>query len=482
MAQAQENKTMEYINGMWKDSIIPTLSDYVRIPNQSPLFDSDWATNGHYDKVLALFKGWIEQLKLQRCTLEIVQEQGRTPLVYLSIEGDAKLNGDDENVLIYGHFDKQPPLTASWDQGLNPYEPVIRGNKMYGRGAADDGYSLFAALTAIKNLQVQGIPHAHYHVMIEGCEESGDEDLIFYLNKLSPRLGVLSFIVCLDSGCGNYEQFWLTSSLRGVISATLKVQVLKEGVHSGMSSGIVPDSFRVARMLLERLEDCQTGQLKLPALYCDVPQRMQDDAKTAAGLLGATVYNEFPFVSNAMPVSQDNIYEMILNKTWRPTLTVTGADGMPAIAQAGNVNRQFTALKLSVRLPPTVNGPMAGAALKELLESNPPYGATVTCTVKAAMTGWAVPALEPWLEAAVHKVSKTYWDGNDCASTGEGGSIPFMGVLREKYPNAQFCVTGLLGPGSNAHGPNEFLHLDFAPRLTCAISDLLAAHAAAKAQ
>jgi acetylornithine deacetylase/succinyl-diaminopimelate desuccinylase-like protein len=313
-------------------------------------------------------------------------------------------------------------------------------------------------------------------ILIECCEESGSFDLPAYLEALAPRIGTPSFVVGLDSGCGNYGQLWGTTSLRGLVNGVLTVEVLTEGVHSGDASGVVASSFRVARAVLDRLDDSATGVVADRALHAEIPAERKTQAQRAAQVLGEEVWRKFPFVEG-MRAMHSEVSELILNRTWRPMLAITGADGMPTPANAGNVLRPKTQLVLSLRLPPTLNAQRAAERVKQLLESEPPYGAHVRYEYGQAATGWNAPATAPWLDRAVSQASQRHY-GQPAMWMGEGGTIPFMGMLGEKFPQAQFFITGVLGPHSNAHGPNEFLHLDYAKRLTACVADVLTAHAA----
>jgi len=312
-------------------------------------------------------------------------------------------------------------------------------------------------------------------VIIEGCEESGSVHLPKYIEHLSDRIGTPSLIVCLDSGCGNYEQLWLTTSLRGIVVTQLRVDILREGVHSGKASGVVPSSFRIIRKLLERVEDSETGKLLLDGLYVEIPQRRQEQAQEAANELGSLVTEEFPFVEGAKAVDLP-MAELILNKTWRPALSITGVDGIPALQDAGNVLRTHTTLTLSLRVPPTLDALKGAHILKEALEKDAPYGAKVSCSILKSGSGWNSPQLADWLAAAVKDAGQTIF-GKPALYQGEGGSIPFMGMLGLRFPKAQFVITGVLGPNSNAHGPNEFIHLDFAQKVTSCVALIVNAHA-----
>ena len=455
---------------IWEREILPALADYIRIPNQSPAFDARWREHGHMDRAVALIEGWCRsQVKhLPGLHVEVICLEGRTPLVFLELPGQGP-----DTVLLYGHLDKQPEMTG-WRKDLNAWEPKREGDKLFGRGGADDGYSAFASLTALRLLAEQKIPHARCVVLIEACEESGSPDLPAYIEHLAPRIGTPSLVVCLDSGCGNYDQLWSTTSLRGMIAGVLRVQILTEGVHSGDASGIVASSFRILRQLLSRLEDEKTGRVLLRELHVEVPAARLLQAKAAAETLGLAVFDKFPFVPGAAPMVTD-LTEMVLNRTWRPTVSVVGVEGVPTLEAAGNVLRPQTALKLSLRIPPRVDPKIALAAVKATLEKDPPYGAKVAFEGDKASVGWDAPPLAPWLSDAIGRASSAYWN-KPPMSMGEGGTIPFMGMLGEKFPQAQFLITGVLGPQSNAHGPNEFLHIPTGKKLTAAVASVVADH------
>jgi len=464
------------VSGVWDDAILPALTEFIRIPNKSPAFDPDWAAHGHMARAVALVEGWLREHALPGASVEVVHLAGRTPLVYADVPGSGPAEAGD-CVLLYGHLDKQPEMSG-WRPDLGPWTPVREGERLYGRGGADDGYAAFAALTALRALHEQEVPRSRCVILIEACEESGSYDLPHYIDALAPRIGTPSLVVCLDSGCGNYEQLWCTTSLRGMVMGTLSVEVLTEGVHSGDAGGIVPDTFRIARALLSRLEDEASGRVLPEALTVAIPAERREQAARAARVLERDVFAKFPFHEGAGPVSTDPT-ELVLNRTWRAALAVTGADGLPPLADAGNVARPRTALKLSLRLPPTCDAERAAHEVRALLETDPPYGARVRFEPEASAAGWNAPALAPWLAESVDRASGRHF-GREAVFMGEGGSIPFMGMLGEKFPDAQFLVTGVLGPGSNAHGPNEFLHIPTAKRVTACVADIVAAHHAAR--
>ncbi|WP_417472520.1 M20 family metallopeptidase [Luteimonas mephitis] len=469
------SKIESFVGAKWDDEIVPQLVEYIRIPNKSPMFDTDWVKNGHMDDAVKLMEAWARAQPIPGMQLEVVRLEGRTPLIFIDIPASGPETGDD-CVLLYGHLDKQPEMTG-WDDDLGPWKPVLRGDKLYGRGGADDGYAIFGSLAAIQALQDQGAPHARCVVLIEACEESGSYDLPAYVDHLADRIGKPSLVVCLDSGCGNYEQLWCTTSLRGLAGGNFTVKVLEEGVHSGDASGVVPSSFRLLRQLLSRIEDADTGRILLEGLHAEVPADRLAQANKCAEVLGTAVFDKFPFLPGMTPMAED-LTELVLNRTWRPALSVTGVDGMPPLASAGNVLRPQTAVKLSLRLPPTLDGKVAGDLLKDALLRDPPNGAHVTLELEKASTGWNAPAMSSWLEKAIDDASQEFY-GQPAMYMGEGGSIPFMGMLGEKFPGAQFMITGVLGPHSNAHGPNEFLHIPMGKKVTASVARVIAEHHAA---
>jgi acetylornithine deacetylase/succinyl-diaminopimelate desuccinylase-like protein len=456
------------ISTQWDKDIVPQLTDYVRIPAKSPHFDPHWEANGHIERVVRLAEAWVKKQPVRGLKLEIVRLPGRTPLLYFDVPGTG-----NRTILLYGHLDKQPEMTG-WRPGNGPWEPLLEDGKLYGRGSADDGYAVFAALSAIGAVQAQGVAHSRCVGMIETCEESGSYDLPAYLDALAPRMGEVDFVIGLDSGCGDYERMWDTTSLRGLAGGRLTVEVLTEGVHSGDASGVVPSSFRIARRLLDRIEDATTGRVLPSEFHAPIPAERVEQARRAAEILGAVVIEKYPFAGATQPMVADRA-EALLSRTWRPALSITGADGLPANADAGNVLRPRTSLKLSLRLPPTVDGARATEVLKRLLEADPPHRANVHFEIEEGATGWNAPAGAPWLTRAVSEASEQFY-GKPCGAMGEGGTIPFMAMLGKHFPAAQFLITGVLGPHSNAHGPNEFLHVPYAKKLTACVASVIATH------
>jgi acetylornithine deacetylase/succinyl-diaminopimelate desuccinylase-like protein len=461
-----ETAVANYINRLWDESIVAELAEYIRIPNKSVAFDPEWAAHGEMERVVARFERWARSQPIKGLALEVVRLPQRTPLIFIEIPGDTR-----ETILLYGHLDKQPEM-AGWRAGLDPWQPVIEGDRLYGRGAADDGYALFACLAAIGALQAQGVAHARCVIVIEACEESGSFDLPHYIEHLAQRIGTPGLVIALDSGCANYDQLWCTTSLRGLAGGTLRVEILSEGVHSGDAGGVVPSTFRIARQLLSRIEEEETGRITTLEFYTHIPDPRRRQAEAAAAAVGDAMYTRFPWVGPAAPLETD-LTELVLNRTWRPALEIVGADGLPAAANAGNVLRPFTALKLSLRLPPDCDAKDASAKLKSILEADSPHGARISFEPNWAASGWDAPEIAPWLERSLEAASRSFF-GKPAAYMGEGGTIPFMGMLGERFPAAQFLITGVLGPHSNAHGPNEFLHIPTAKRLTACVARVIA--------
>ncbi len=469
-------RALAHASAAWDTDIVGQLHDYIRIPAKSPGFDAQWEAHGHLDAVVRNAASWIEAQKVAGLRLEVVRLPGRTPLLFFEL--DATRSHSSHTVLMYGHLDKQPEFSG-WRNDLGPWTPHFEDGRLYGRGGADDGYAAYASIAAIQALKAQGAAHPRIVGLIETSEESGSRDLLPYIDSLRARLGDVALVVCLDSGAGNYDQLWLTTSLRGMVSGTLKVEVLTEGIHSGDASGLVPSSFRIMRQVLDRLEDSATGRLLPASFHCEVPPERLAQAQATAAILGDEIIRRFPWAhydcegsrSFVLPTTTDPV-QALVNRTWTPALSVTGAEGFPALADAGNVLRPYTAFKLSLRLPPLVDAAQAVQEMKALLEDNAPYQARVTFESQNRASGWNAPAMAPWFQSALHAASQAHF-GADCGYIGQGGTIPLMNMLERGFPKAQMMVCGVLGPRSNAHGPNEFLHVPFAKKLTAAVARVI---------
>jgi len=473
----QSSALLRRASKQWDDDIVPQLIEYVKLPAKSPSFEAEWKRAGQIQRAIEQAQKFVAAQPVKNMTLEVITLEGRTPVLFFDIPGTgAKATG--KTVLLYGHLDKQPEMTG-WREDSGPWTPLLEDGKLYGRGSADDGYAVFAAMAAVLALDAENISRPRCVGLIETCEESGSYDLPPYLDALAPRMGDVGLVVALDSGAGSYDELWATTSLRGLVNGTMTVRMLTEGVHSGDAGGAVPSTFRIARQLLDRIDDSATGMTKSPVFNAPIPDERVTQAKQAANILGDVVWKRFPWQSCGgaheftLPTTKDPV-ELILNRTWRASLSVTGADGLPSTKNAGNVLRPYTALKLSLRIPPTVDGAAAAAEVKALVEKNTPYNAVVDFAADSAATGWNAPAFAPWLTVALDAASMHYF-GKPAAYMGEGGTIPFMGMLGAKFPDAQMLVTGVLGPKSNAHGPNEFLHIEYAKKVTAATALVISA-------
>jgi acetylornithine deacetylase/succinyl-diaminopimelate desuccinylase-like protein len=460
----------DFVNQVWDTSIVPALCDYIRIPNKSPMFDPDWEANGHMARAAQLLRDWCGNLAIERLTTEIVTLPGRTPILVCEVPATVP---DAPTALLYGHYDKQPEFSG-WEEGLSPWEPVIRDRRLYGRGGADDGYALFGSLTAVAALESEGIPHGRCLVLIEGCEESGSFDLPYYVRELADRIGTPDLVICLDAECGNYDQLWATTSLRGMLLGTLTVEVLEEGQHSGGAGGIVPSSFMILRALFERIENAATGELH-KSLHADIPERALAGLEQVARVLGQSVTDRYPWAGSTRPLASDTM-ELLINNTWRPSLATVGLSGAPEVGNAGNTLRPATAARLTFRLPPTLDAAEAAHTIRTELERDPPFGARVSFDVGGSESGWFAPEFDPWLERSMSEASQAHF-GRPAMQMGCGGTIPFMKMLGDAYPGVQFFVTGVLGPKSNAHGPNEFLDIETGKKVTACVAHVLADHA-----
>ncbi len=449
---------------------LPTLWAYGEIPAISPAYDPDWQAAGHLTRAVDLLASWARTRELANASVRVQEIPGRTPVLLVDVPATANTTG---TVVLYGHLDKQPPL-GDWSEGLAPFAPVRRDNRVFGRGLADDGYATFAALSALEDLERRGVPHARCVVLIEASEESGSPDLLAHLDRLSDDLGDVELLICLDSGAITYDRLWVTTSLRGNLIAHLRVDVLERGQHSGTASGVVPSSFRIARQLLDRVEDARTGEILIPELHGDIPPSHRQAAQGLTAEFGDVAGDEQPTIAGLELMGVDAT-DRVLRRTFAPTLSVTGVGGMPLVENAGNVLRPYTELVLSLRLPPNVSGEVAADAVTRVLTTDNPSHARVTVTTSPA-TGWLAPELSPWLATALADASQATF-GRPVGFCGEGGTIPFLAQLGERYPSVQFVATGVLGPGSNAHGIDEMLDLDTVVHVTNAVAHIVAEHA-----
>jgi len=462
------NKNIEkYIDGLWYESIIPVLKEYIKIPAISPAFEKDWEEKGFLMDTLLLAKNWLEGLGLENAEISLISEKGKTPLMIVEVSATGE---DLPYTLLYGHMDKQPEAEG-WDDNKGPWIPVVENGKLYGRGGADDAYAFFTSIASIKALQANNVPHGKCILLIETCEESGSYDLDYYLDEYADKIGEPDLVVCLDSGAGDYERMWLTTSLRGFVSGDLSVSLLRDSIHSGYS-GKVASSFRVMRQLFDRIEDAETGFVKIPELHVDIPEIRKKQLENTAEILGAEVVSALPLLDGCETVS-DDYAELLINSAWRPSLSYTGANGFPPTARAGNALRANTTMKLSFRLPPTADSKLCAEKVKETLLANPPYNAKVSFENGEEAMGFNIPDLGAELDGKLEKACNIIF-GNNPAFYGQGGSIPLMNLLADKFPKAKFIIGGVLGPQSNAHGPNESLDIPYVIKLNKVISYVLA--------
>lgn len=456
-------------NRLWGNAVIPGLSEFIRIPAKSPAYDAKWQENGNLMAAANLLAHWAEAQNIPGLTYQILQLKNKTPCLYIDIPGYSQSQSTN---LFYAHLDKMPE-SKGWDSDLGPWKPVIKNNRLYGRGSVDDGYALFTLITALKVLEKKRIPYNRTVTIIEASEESGSYDLPIYLKHLHKKIGTPNLIMCLDVGCGDYEHLWCTSSLRGIVEGTLQVEILNEPVHSGAISGIIPSSFRILRQLLDRIENVKTGEVLLKSCKVTIPEFAKKQAKELGKYLGKTIYTDFPLLAGVAPTSK-KLDELLLNRTWKPTLSIIGAEGLPRVQDAATVLRPMTALQLSLRIPPFCDPEKVTRELTQIFEKNPPNGAKIKFIPAPPMTGWAAPKTSKWLSDAIENASLKYF-GKKPMFVSEGGSIGVMPILQQQYPEAQFFLTGAAGPNSNEHGPNESLHLPTAKKITCCLAEILAA-------
>ena len=452
-------------------SALDALTAFGAIPSLSPMFDAEWAKNGYLEEAAQLLASWARARQLASVDVEIHRLVGRTPTLVVTVDSTA---GEGDTVVLYGHLDKQPPL-GDWSEGLAPFVPVRRGDRLYARGVSDDGYALFSALSAIEAMEANGIAHGRCVVLIEASEESGSSDLEAYLDALADHLGDVELLICLDSGALTYDRLWVTTSLRGVVNVQVTVEVLEQGQHSGSVSGIVPSSFRLLRQLLDRVEDATTGDVLVEEMWASIPAADSKSAHDIAEEFGDVVARELPTIKG-LALMGANAQERLLRRAWYPTLSIIGMGGIPSPDIAGNVLRPFTTAVLSFRLPPSVDVHVAGAAVVQLLTSDAPSNAKVSVHIDSSGNGWVAPELAPWLEPALEQASLDAF-GRSVGYTGEGGSIPFLNSLAKRYPGVQFVATGVGGPQSNAHAIDEMLDLPTAVGVTNAVITVLQAHA-----
>lgn len=469
-------KIYDEVSKEWQESVEEALKAFVRLPALSPDFDKNWEQNGVLEEALLRAKAWAEAQGLKGLHCEIIKDPGQTPCLLIEIDSTSA-HSFEKSVFFYGHLDKQPP-NDGWDEDKGAWKPVIQNGRLFGRGAVDDGYSFYTAIAAVKALETLGIPHPRCVGLFETCEESSSRHYEEYLNKCADRLGDIGLVIALDSCCGDYDRLWITHSLRGMLGGTIEVRTLKVGVHSGEASGIVPGSFMILRQLLDRIEDSRTGEILPEVFKTKISEPVRRQNKEVVDCLGDLVVKSYPWYDKTEPLTKDP-YEALLNRNWRPELTVTGIDGIPSVENAGNVMRPFTRAKVGLRLPPDVKAEKASKDFQEIITSNPPFNAEVRYVPSVASNGWVAPQPAEWVRKAFEESSEAYW-GNKPAFLGMGGSIPLLNVFSRTWPDAQYMVAGALGPNSNAHGPNESLHIDYCLKQTAAVAYIMSQYKESK--
>lgn len=459
---------MAFVEKHWEDWYVKGLADFIRVPNLTPMVDPEYLTNGLVEESMVVVDDYVQKLNIKGISRQVIQPEGCPPLVIYVVEGS---DDKQKNVMLYGHLDKQPWMTG-WEEGLSPTDPVRRGEYMYGRGGADDGYSVFSCMLGIKNGQEQGVPMPRCVMVLESEEESGSPNLIKLLTEAKEIIGVPDFCFCMDSGAFDYNQMWVTSSLRGICILDLTVECAKGGYHSGEVGGIVPETFRIIRALLDRLDDPKTGKV-IPELETEILPYALEEAKVMAAKGKEAVCLKYDLHDGVEYVS-DNLEELYLNSTWRATLAITGASGLPDVAVAGNVVRSGTSVRCSMRLPPNMDVKKAEAIMTEKLTTDVPHNAKVSIHGGHTGSGFCMETPEPWFDEALKKSGLDFF-GKPTGQYGMGCGIPFLAELKKMYPATQITALGLIGPKSNCHAPNECINLDFAKKLTCALAHLIAA-------
>lgn len=446
-----------FLEEEFEPNLVEPLKDFVRIPNQSRSFDPEWNTNGLLEKACQHVIDWSKGQGLKDFSVDLYKEDGKTPAVI----GVAEMK-DAPTILFYGHIDKQPPLTEKWREGLHPYQPVVENGKLYGRGGVDDGYAYFASVLVVKMLQKFGAQKHRFVFFFECDEESDSIDLEYYLDLKKDLIGTPEIMVCLDSGTIDYDHLSLTTNLRGILDFNLKVEVTKEGVHSGSAGGIVPDTFRIARHLLDTFEDSKNGRL-IPELNVNIPSDRYGEAVDLIKELGEFDF-KIPFVEGAESITSDPL-QLYLNNTWLPACTLIGFEGLPPSHRCGNVLNPYTSYQISLRLPPTLSHEDAMQAVKaHFANLKVPHNARITLSRFIGGSGLNLKPFSKKLQDSIFEAGKEFF-GKVPLFFGEGGSIPFLNDFQRRFPKAELLVLGINGPESNAHGPNEFLHLDYLKKL-----------------
>ena len=454
-----DKKSFEkYIEKMFTYNMIPNLMNFIRIPNLSPAYDYEWNTNGLLLKAANLIIAYAKSLEIKNAQINLIQDKGYSPLIFIEIP--ASRPNDNRTVLLYAHFDKQPHGTG-WDDDKGPTKPVIQNGRLYGRGSADDGYASFSMLTAIKACQEHNCPLPRICLIFEGAEESTDEHLTYYFNKLLPIIGenVIAFIP-LDSGCADYDRLWITNSLRGVCDYEINIQTLDNNISFGPeASGRIAENLFILRKAIDAVMDTSTGDVKIEEFYVkDIPEEIQEEMDKEIEIVGEQFFKEIPLYEGVKPLKTD-IKEAMINNRWKPTCSILGIDNCPKIEDNGFGVKKSITVKMSMRLPPGIDSHAALEALKKVVKENIYFDAKVKFLSAEVADGWKLTNFSEKTKNVLNKASKEYF-GNELVFKGMGGSIPFITYFQTKYPNADVICTGILGADCFEHGPNENLHLE----------------------
>lgn len=464
----------EHVRIGWTGEHLAALSAFVAIPSVSPAFDSAWERSGALAAAVDLVADWFtDRTALPGVRAHRLRINGRTPLLIVDIPAfdPDQADGPHRTVLAYGHLDVQP-AGGGWTV-TDPFRPVVRESRLYGRGAGDDKYVPLAVVAALEALRAANQAHPQVILLLETSEESSSVDLPAHLAAHGGLLGQPDLIVCLDTFVPDTSRLWHSTSMRGIVVADLSVAVAREGLHSGLVGGVVPSSFRLLRALLDRIENSSTGACLLPSLHADVPAGHCDALRRQAERSRPPA-SGLPLLPGVRPLSGDPLAQL-LAQSWEPSVAYVGMDGMPATGAAGSVLRASTTVRLSIRLPPTVRAIDAVAALRATLEADPPAGATVRLDVHGAEDGWSTTVPEG-LGVLLDEAGVAGY-GARAAECGGGATIPPLGILARRFPEAAIVPLGLVTPSCNPHGPDEHIDLDSAERLTIALATLLASHA-----
>jgi acetylornithine deacetylase/succinyl-diaminopimelate desuccinylase-like protein len=344
-------------------------------------------------------------------------------------------------VLLYAHHDVQP-VGAVRDWLSEPFTPTQRGERLYGRGSADDKAGIAAHLAAVR--AYDGEPPVGVTVFVEGEEEVGSPTLAAFLDAYGDLLAA-DVIVIADSGNWAVGKPALTTSLRGLADVVVEVRTLEHAVHSGMFGGPVPDALSCLCRLLATLHDdagnvAVQGLISGPAAELDYPlDRFRAEASVLDGveLIGTGT---------------------VVERLWtRPALSVLAIDA-PRVAEASNTLIPVASAKVSLRVPPDNDARAALTALTSHLHSHAPWGAQVSVTAGDTAQPVAINAEGPAYDVT-RSAFRDAWDGEEPVDIGIGGSIPFIAAFAEAFPDAAILVTGIGDPDTRVHGANEGLHL-----------------------